>query len=150
MREGGGGATIEAAMQWERWWFNNQPGQERWWRNERGGDAATNQHKRGTAQGERRWRDKRGCRLWHRAEEDDEDDDNRGFYYCVGDGHNDDNDGDDSDNGNDGNNGGILKGGYMGYALGEVSKCRTVVVGRQEDAGTDDGKGDRGEGWCCF
>ncbi len=33
----------------------------------------------------------------------------------------------------------------MGYALGEVGKeGRTVVVGRREDAGTNDGKGDRG------
>jgi hypothetical protein len=29
----------------------------------------------------------------------------------------------------------------MGYALGEVGKGRTVILGRQEDAGTDDGKG---------
>ncbi len=33
----------------------------------------------------------------------------------------------------------------MGYALGKVGKVgRTVVVGHQEDGGTDDGKGDRG------
>ncbi len=33
----------------------------------------------------------------------------------------------------------------MGYALGKVGKeGRTVVVSRQEDAGPDDGKGDRG------
>jgi hypothetical protein len=34
----------------------------------------------------------------------------------------------------------------MGYALGEVGKGRTVVVGHREDAGTDDGKGDGGGG----
>jgi hypothetical protein len=33
----------------------------------------------------------------------------------------------------------------MGYALGEVGKeGRTIVVGCREDAGTDDGKGNRG------
>ncbi len=33
----------------------------------------------------------------------------------------------------------------MGYAIGEVGKeGRTVVVGRREDAGTDNGKGDWG------
>jgi hypothetical protein len=33
----------------------------------------------------------------------------------------------------------------MGYALGKVGKeGRTFVVSRREDAGTDDGKGDRG------
>jgi len=47
-------------MRGERWKFNNQPAQERWRRNERGGDATTNQHERGAARGERRWRDKRG------------------------------------------------------------------------------------------
>jgi hypothetical protein len=33
----------------------------------------------------------------------------------------------------------------MGYALGKVGKGRTVAVGRREDAGTDEGKGDGGE-----
>jgi hypothetical protein len=33
----------------------------------------------------------------------------------------------------------------MGYALGEVGKeGRTIIVGRREDAGTNDSKGDRG------
>ncbi len=33
----------------------------------------------------------------------------------------------------------------MGYALGKVGKeGRTIVVGQQEDAGTNDGKGNRG------
>ncbi len=59
-----------------------------------------------------------------------------GFYYCVGDGHDDDDD--------DGNDGGILRGSYMGYTLGKVGKGRTIAVGRQEDAGTDEGKGCRG------
>ncbi len=34
----------------------------------------------------------------------------------------------------------------MGYALGEVDKGRTVVVGHQEDSGTNDGKGNGGGG----
>jgi hypothetical protein len=33
----------------------------------------------------------------------------------------------------------------MGYALGKVGKGRTITVGRCEDAGTDEGKGDGGE-----
>ncbi len=32
----------------------------------------------------------------------------------------------------------------MGYTLGKVGKGRTIAVGRQEDEGTDEGKGDRG------
>jgi hypothetical protein len=32
----------------------------------------------------------------------------------------------------------------MGYAHGKVGKGRTVAVGCQEDAGTNEGKGDRG------
>jgi hypothetical protein len=30
----------------------------------------------------------------------------------------------------------------MGYALSKVGKCRTVAVGRQENPGTNEGKGD--------
>ncbi len=96
--------------------------------------------------GEIRWRDKRGRQRWCRAEEGDEDNDDGGFYHCVGDGHDDGNDGADGNNGDDGDDGGILKGGYMGYALGKVGNDRTVVVGHREDAGTKDGKGDRGGG----
>ncbi len=32
----------------------------------------------------------------------------------------------------------------MGYTLGKVGKGRTIAVGRREDAGTNEGKGDRG------
>ncbi len=32
----------------------------------------------------------------------------------------------------------------MGYTLGKVGKGRTIAVGRREDLGTDEGKGDRG------
>ncbi len=65
----------------------------------------------------------------------EEDDNDGGFYYCVSNGHEDD------DNGNDG---GILRGSYMGYALGKEGKGRTVTVGRQKDAETNEGKGDGG------
>jgi hypothetical protein len=71
---------------------------------------------------------------------------NGGFYYYISDGHDNDNHNDDGNNGNDGNIGSILKGGYMGYTLREVGKCRTVVVGCREDTATDDGKGDGGGG----
>ncbi len=59
--ERGSGATREVAMRQERRQFNNQPGQERRWSNERQDNATTSQHKRGTVQHERRWRDKRGA-----------------------------------------------------------------------------------------
>jgi hypothetical protein len=41
-------------------------------------------------------------------------------------------------------NGGIVRGSYMGYALGKVGKGRTIAVGCQEDAGTNEGKGNEG------
>ncbi len=41
-------------------------------------------------------------------EEDNKDNDDGGFYYCIGNGHDDNDDGNDGNNGNNGNNGGIL------------------------------------------
>jgi hypothetical protein len=103
---------------------------------ERGGNATTSRCG-ATREG---WSDERG------AAEDKEGDNDGGFYYCVSNGHDNGNDGNNGNNGNDGNDGGILKGGYMGYALREVGKGRTVIGGCREDAGTDDGKSDRGGG----
>ncbi len=75
----------------------------------------------------------RGRQRWHHVEEDNN---NGGFYYCVIDGHDED---------HNGNSGGIVRGSYMGYALGKVGKGRTIPIGCREDARTDEGKGNRGE-----